>query len=303
MALVFLVVALVSQRAALGRAAARLSVGSLLLAELSVLGGLLASLMCWRALLADLGSPLPAVAALRVFFLGQLGKYVPGSVWPVVAQMELGKEHGVPRARSGTVGLLTVALTLVAGLLVAAVTLPFTSAHALSTYGWFFLAVPLLGAVLLPVVFNPLLDRLLRLARRGGLSDPLTGGGLLRALGWAVLTWVGFGLQVEVLARALGHGGASLLPLTVGAFALAWTVGFLVVVAPAGAVVREAALVIGLSPALGRDEALLVALASRALMTVGDLLAAAVAVLLARGSARPPAPGGAPRLPARDPAA
>lgn len=285
-ALVLVVLAIVSKRSALVAAASKLSTGAVVLAELAVGAGLFASLMCWRALLADLGSALPVGPALKVFFLGQLGKYIPGSVWPLVAQMELGKEHDVPRARSGTVGLLTVAVTLVAGLLVAALTLPFTSAAAISRYGWFFLAVPVLGLFLLPAVFNPVLNRLLRLVGRGGLSDALTGRGMARAVAWGVLSWGGYGLQVFVLARSLGHGGPGLLPLCIGAFALAWAVGFLVVVAPAGAVVREAALVLGLAPALGRNEALLVALASRALMTLGDLLAAGLAVLLVRRPAR-----------------
>ena len=34
-------------------------------------------------------------------FLGQLGKYVPGSVWPVLAQMELGAGYGLSRASVG----------------------------------------------------------------------------------------------------------------------------------------------------------------------------------------------------------
>lgn len=256
-----------------------LSVPSLLLAGTAVLAGLFANLLTWRAVLADLGSHLPLPAALRVFFLGQLGKYVPGSVWPVLAQMELGKEHGVPRARSGTVGLLTVALSLVAGLLTAAVTLPFTSGDALSHYWYAFLAVPVLGIGLIPAVANPVLDKLLRLARRGGLEERLTGRGMVTALFWAVVAWVLFGVQVFFLAHALG---ASALPLSIGAFALAWTLGFLVVVAPAGAGVREAALVVGLSPVLSKEEALLVALVSRALMSLGDAGWAAVAVVAAR---------------------
>lgn len=56
----------------------------------------LASLACamqvWRVLLGDLGSRLPVTAATRVFFVAQLSKHVPGSVWPLVAQMELGRD-------------------------------------------------------------------------------------------------------------------------------------------------------------------------------------------------------------------
>ena len=257
-----------------------LGAGSVVGAGAAVLAGLFATMLSWRAVLTDLGSPLPLPAALRVFFPGQLGKYIPGSVWPVLAQMELGKEHGVPRARSGTAGLLTVALGLVAGLLTAAVTLPFTSTDALSQYWYAFLGVPLLGIGLVPAVANPVLDKLLRLARRGGLEERLTGRGMAMGLGWSVVAWVFFGLQVWFLARTLGASGA--LPLSTGAFALAWTLGFLVVFLPAGAGVREAALVVGLSPVLAKEEALLVALVSRALMSLGDVIWAGISVAAAR---------------------
>ena len=58
-------------------------------------------------------------------FIGQLGKYIPGSVWPILTQMELGARANVPRSRSASASILTMILSLVTGLLVAAVTLPF----------------------------------------------------------------------------------------------------------------------------------------------------------------------------------
>src|ERR1700744_5457357 len=51
-----------------------------------VLAAMMCAMQSWRALLASLGSPLPLRAAARVMFVGQLGKYVPGSIWPVLAQ-------------------------------------------------------------------------------------------------------------------------------------------------------------------------------------------------------------------------
>lgn len=281
-----------------------LSATSLLLAFACALAGLFANLLTWRAILADLGSPLPLLPALRVFFLGQLGKYVPGSVWPVLAQMELGKEHGVPRARSGAVGLLTVAVSLVAGLLVAAVTLPFTSADALSTYWFAFLAVPVLGVGLIPAVANPVLDRLLRLARRGGLEQGLSARGMALGLLWAMVGWVMFGLQVWLLVDVLspaGNGmhGLQAGVLSIGAFALAWTAGFLFVIAPAGAGIREAVLVIGLSPVLDQDKALLVALVSRGVMTLADGLWALVGGVVGRLHRRPSAPVEVLEVPSR----
>ena len=37
------------------------------------------------------GRPVPRRSSAEIFFVGQLGKYVPGAVWPVVVQMRLGR--------------------------------------------------------------------------------------------------------------------------------------------------------------------------------------------------------------------
>ena len=300
-AVVAVVVALVLALVRRGRELAdhlhELSVWSLGLASAAVLAALWCSMLAWRALLADVGSPLPLRAAARVFFLSQLGKYVPGSVWPVLAQMELGKEHHVPRSRSAAVGLINLALSVLAGLLVAVLSLPFTGREVLDRYWWGFAVIPVLAVGLVPRVANAVLAKLLTLARREP-PRPLSGRGLLTGLGWCALAWVLFGLQVAALAGSLGAGPVA-VPLSIGAFSLAWTIGFLVVVAPAGAGVREAALVVTLSPVLSSSEALLVALVSRALTTLGDAVTAGLAVLSARRHPQPaePLPAEEPTLP------
>jgi hypothetical protein len=105
-------------------ALARLSVGSLGLALLTVLAGLFTSFLGWRAVLADYGGRLPLAGGLRVFFLSQPGKYLPGSIWPAVAQMELGREYKVPRRVSAAAVAVFMLLILATALLVAAVSLP-----------------------------------------------------------------------------------------------------------------------------------------------------------------------------------
>lgn len=235
--------------------------------------GLLASAMVWRALLTDLGSRLSLRAALHVFFLGQLGKYVPGSVFAVAAQMELGRDQGVPRSRTGTASLLFMGVLVAAGLLVAAATLPFVSPHALDSYGWVLVALPVGLLLLAPPVLTRLVAVALRVLRRVPLEQPLSARGIGAALGWALVMWAAYGVHLLVLVRAQPrHEGPDLLLLCLGGYALAWTVGFLVVVAPAGGGAREAALVVALAPVLDRPGALAVALISRALMTIGDLL-------------------------------
>jgi glycosyltransferase 2 family protein len=254
---------------------------------LAVIGALAAAvaatfvtMQVWRVLLAGLGSLLPVPVAARIWFLGQLGKYLPGSVWPVLAQMEMASTHNVPRRRSGTAWFLTMVVTLLTGLLSALVTLPFTGGSA--PYLWAFAAAPVLLACLHPRVLNDLLERLLRVARRPPLEHPLTTRPLLTALAWGFGTWICFGLQMWLLIDRLGVSPGHGILLAVGSFAFAWSVGFIIVFAPAGAGAREVVLVALLSPALGASGATAVALVSRLLTTVSDLLAAAVAATFAR---------------------
>jgi len=281
-ALVSCIVAVAAERHSLAVAMSRLSPAAVLLAGAFVLVATVFTMLAWRELLADLGSPLPVAPAARIFFLSQLGKYLPGSLWPVVAQVELGRDHQVPARRSATAAVLIFAVTLATALVIAALTLPFSTPGALRRYGWAFAAVPLLVVLLHPRVLTPLLARAFRLARREPPEESLTLRGIARAAGFAVAAWVGYGMQVMVLVRDLGGTGPAASVGAVGAFALAWAVGFLVVVIPAGAGVREAALVVALSPALPAAGALLVALASRLLLIMADLSLAGAAVLVER---------------------
>src|SRR6185312_10808164 len=96
-----------------------------LVAFLFVLLGLALNLQVWRGLMSASGSRLSIRAASRVYFIGQLGKYVPGSVWPVLTQMELGRAYKVPRERSATVAMMAMTIGLASGLLATLVGLPF----------------------------------------------------------------------------------------------------------------------------------------------------------------------------------
>lgn len=98
-------------------------------ALLALLVGQFANMKVWMVLLAGLGSPLRTSVAGRILLIGQLGKYIPGSLWPILTQMELGAQAKVPRTRSASASLLSMLLSLCVGLLIAMVTVPFAARH------------------------------------------------------------------------------------------------------------------------------------------------------------------------------
>jgi uncharacterized membrane protein YbhN (UPF0104 family) len=252
-----------------------------LLALVCVIVGLLLNLQVWRGLLGASGSPLRPRAASRVYFIGQLGKYVPGSVWPVLAQMELGRAYKVPRERSATSAMIAMTIGLASGLLATLIGLPFMEGEeggATGTYWWAFLFIPVLLVCLHPRILNPVLCRGLRMIGRPAPERPLTLRTVLIAIGVNMLAWFANGLQIWVMAVRLGAHGGHVVLVSVAAYAFAWCVGFLIVLAPAGAGVREVILVATLTPVVGSyGMATAIALVSRLVTVVADLAGAAVA--------------------------
>jgi glycosyltransferase 2 family protein len=247
--------------------------------------GLFFMMLAWRSLLADLGSPLGLRRATTIMFVGQLGKYVPGMVWAFAAQVELAREHRIPRRRSGSATVVTVAVTLATGLVVAALTLPLASRGAARHYWWVLACAPLILAGLYPPLLGAALDRLLRLVRRPPLERRISLPGLARCVAWSALGWACYGLHLWFLAAGVTGRGADVLLVSVGAYALAWSVGFILIIFPSGVGPRELALIAGLAPVMPRGSALVVAILSRLVMTIGDLAWAGLGLALARRAA------------------
>jgi len=229
------------------------------------------ALFVWRSLMTDLGFRLPVRAAARIFFISQLGKYVPGSVWSIVTQIELSRPFKIPKRTSVTVGVLAIAVSITSGLSLAALLLPFSGQATIHRYWWIMLIIPVLLGALHPAVLGPALNLLLRLARRPPLPQtPSLGGmGLVAAMVGGI--WLLLGLQVWVLLVGLGAPPARSLVVAVGGYALAYSLGQLAVGLPAGAGVREAALTVALSAVVPGPIALTVALLARGILTVVDL--------------------------------
>ncbi len=261
-------------------------------AALCVIAGLGCMLLAWRALLADLGSPLPLPAAIRVMFIGQLGKYVPGAVWALAAQVELARDYDIPRRRSAAASLVGMATTLVVGLIAAGVMLPLTSGHAAMHYWWVLAIAPLAAVCLHPTIIEFGLNLVLRVLHKAPLEESVGGAGMARALAWTTLGWLCFGAHAWFLISVFAGKSPHVFALSLGAYALAWSVGFLIIVFPGGIGPREIALVAVLAPVMSSASALVVALASRVVMTIGDLSWAGFGLLIGRAQ-----PSRAPRDP------
>lgn len=239
--------------------------------------------VAWHRVLAVLAPAPPLPATVGWFFLGEIGKYLPGMVWPILGRAELARRNGV----AGPAAWASVPLSLGCGYLTsAAVGLAFLAVGP-DVAGSAAVAVALAVAVAVGVVaLHPrLLAVPLALAaavlRRPLDLRPPPWRRMLAVLPWYVPGWVLTAVATWAAARAFDADvgfGAVAFPAV-----LSWLLGFLAVPVPGGVGVREAvfaasAAAWGMDPAL----AVLVAVVARLLFVLVDGGGFAIA-LLARG--------------------
>lgn len=251
----------------------------LLIAECLVLMGLALSVGTWRCAMQELGHRIPVAAASKIYLLGQLGKYLPGSVWAMAVQADLARPTGASRFSAVTAGVVAIAVNGVVGL-----TLGFALVPSLMGFTWQAAGLAALAIVAALALSPPILTRVvnvgLRLLGRPPLEHATSWRGVLEASGWSLASCSCYGLCVWVLAVSVGAGPLNALPLSVAGTALAMTAGVLVFVAPSGLGVREGIIVASLAPVLDRPDALAVAIVARLLFTIADAVAAVCVVPL-----------------------
>lgn len=232
-----------------------------LLAVALVVTGLLLTGFLWLRILDGYGHRLPLGDGFAIFFVGQLGKYVPGSVWSIGAQAQLARPHAVPpRATVGAslvfLGFNVATAAFAGGLIALAGRVP------LGMPAWL-IAIGVLAVLagLQPKVVNTLGTRVGGSALRLRALDVLVAVALMAAV-WA--------LYALALLALVPDPSSRVLAALAGAFTIGYAVGVVVVFAPAGLGAREATFIALLTPVTDLATATSVALLARVVHLIAD---------------------------------
>jgi glycosyltransferase 2 family protein len=244
--------------------------------------GLLLSALVLRQVLCSLGSRVGMVAALRIFSAAQLGKYVPGPMWSAVTTAQTAKAYRVAPARMVSAYVLGSVVMLVTAVGVGLLAAPSIMGGRIL---WL-LPLLLAGTLLIwrPALLVRLTDQAARLTHRPWLAQQVETRALRQAISLEFGSWLVSGLQLWLLVRILGVSEPRALPLCVGAFAIATTVGALALFTPDGLGVREVVLVGALATAMPLPRAAAAVLASRLCCTLVEIVGSgSVLLATARG--------------------
>ncbi|UCB51877.1 MAG: flippase-like domain-containing protein [Candidatus Zixiibacteriota bacterium] len=238
------------------------------------------SSFAWKRVLLLFGARLPFQQCFKIMFVSALGKYLPGKVWPYVGQMYLSGRAGIPRSVTLLSVLLLFGISSLVGLLAFISSLFFWGGFSVIEVS---LLLSAFTAFILIILSPPVLNRLLRALalisnrfRKGLIPEGVVVRGGLRDVGRIILifvaNWVIFGIALHLVANSLYHLDVSQTIILCGIFAVSVISGILSFFVPAGLGVREGVLSYLLGLFIPISVAIVIALALRVWMILGELL-------------------------------
>ncbi|HSU18045.1 lysylphosphatidylglycerol synthase domain-containing protein [Longimicrobium sp.] len=224
---------------------------------------------------------------LRIWFLSNLARYIPGTVFQFLTAAQLSRSAGLSAAVLLTSLLVHTGITLLSALLVSAWTLAAPLFPALPPP-----AVIAIGAAATvaaagfvhPRFLNAMLGIIPRLLKRETIRWNGSWGYGLGLLAMSLASWAMYGAAYWLFLRSLTPMAPAHLPMVSGVNALSFAAGWIVFFAPGGLGVREYAMKQLLLPLLPVGVAALISIAARLWNIAGELLGGALVLALFRRS-------------------
>jgi hypothetical protein len=243
----------------------------------------------WRRVLAAWSARLGWPDAARIWLASNLGKYVPGKVWSILAMGALARERGVSPLAAGGSAVLMQAMAVAT---CAAVAVAFGAAAIQSPWSRAAAAVVIVAAIFLaPRLVSPAFAAARAITGRDFATPPVPGRAVSIAATSTLLVWLVSGIAFRMIANAFGVTRGDLASY-ISVYAASYLAGFVALFAPGGIGVREGALVATMQRAglASAPEAAVIALASRLWLTALEVVPGLIALLVVqRRAAKAPA--------------
>ena len=226
----------------------------------------------WRRVLGAWDSHLPFRQASRIWFLSNLGKYVPGNIWSLTAMGVMAKKRGMSAIAAAGSSVIMQMVSLATGTAIVMV----TSAKLLGQPLLVGAAVLILAIVLFsaPKFLPPLAVWVGTLIGRDIAPPSVPATSIWTAAVASTLSWLFYGVAFQLFVRGLLGAAPGEISSYIAVYTAAYILGFISPIAPAGLGVREFTLAafmtqLGLA---NEVDAALVAIAARLWLTVVELI-------------------------------
>lgn len=237
--------------------------------------GMMPTVTAWHKLLEALGVQMPFSQNLRIYSLSLLPRHIPGLVWYVSSRTLMYKEKGVSAGFVLTATAVEIFLHAVTGFLVSTLLLLLGTA-TLELYSALRFIIPMALLLVVGLVFSPfVLNRLVALIVKRWKVDQaptIQRGSLIACLLWLLAAWSGGGLLLFLLVRGFSPVAWSYFPVMIGIWGMASSIGLTIGIGISGMGLREITLGALLSLVIPPITAVVVAVAFRLVLTIGEFI-------------------------------
>ena len=235
----------------------------------------------WCSILGSLGVSLPYRKAFCIQYLSHLGRYIPGKIWTYIAQSYLASQAHVSLAETLYSSTILMCLMNLSSLLV----------FALSFLAWdiftFFIRLLLVSLSFLLICFlfrmhwlergvNTLIARITRLSTKLRCNSLCYTPLVIEAF----LSWSVFAIGFHIMITSFYTIETNKSLIIVGTFSISWLAGYYAFLVPGGLGIQEGIQVYMLAFFFPLPISIVIALASRLWMTLGDIIVFLLAAAL-----------------------
>jgi glycosyltransferase 2 family protein len=218
--------------------------GLIVLSSLLVLLAYAVLIETWRRTVRAWDADLPWTEAARIWFISNLGRYLPGKVWQIGAMGVMAQQQGVSAVAATGSALVINLVNLLAGFGLVLV----TGAELFEARGAaaLMVLVLLIGILLAPRIVplaGPLATRILR---RPVAVPALPDRAVWLASVGCVIAWLLYGVAFQLFVAGVLGAAPGRTWSYIAAFTGSYLAGYIVLFAPGGIGVREGALIFAL---------------------------------------------------------
>lgn len=240
----------------------------------------------WCFLIAALGYKVKLTHAFKISYIANLGRYIPGKIWPVFGMAYLAKQLGIREEKSVTSWVVAMIFALPSAFMAGFICIlisPEILSEELSKYlgPGVYLTAAVIFMISLSLIFIPgkslsILNVLLKLIKKPKIDFNLKISTALIIYGGYLICWIVYGLSFWVFINSVTSGSNLPVLPAVAAFVIAYQIGYLAIFAPGGMGIRELVLAIILTPYLG-PAAFGIAVVARVWNLITEIISALIA--------------------------
>ena len=241
----------------------------------------------WCILIEAFGFKVKLTHAFKISYITSLGRYLPGKLWPVVGMSYLAKQLDISEENAVVSWIVALIFTLPSAFLASMVCIlitpdVFMDSLILKLDWTMYLIAVLIFIISILLIVKPnfifsLFNILLTKFKRPTINLKITFTTAIQVYLGYFISWLLFGFSFWVFIISISPGSNIPIIPSIGAFIIAYQIGYLAFFAPGGIGVRELVLTTILSPYLGAIAAT-ISLAARLWNMTAEIISAIIAV-------------------------